>query len=46
MLSRERWKEREVRYARVVNSPECVRMGGGGANKDHSRKVESPEEEK
>lgn len=30
MLARERWKEREVRYARVVNSPECVRMGEEG----------------
>lgn len=41
MLARERWKEGEVRYARVVN-----RMGGGGANKDHRRNVESPKEEK
>lgn len=44
MLAREGWKEGEVRYARVVNSPEWVRMGGGGANKEHLRKVESPEE--
>lgn len=46
MLARERWKEREGRYARVVNRPGCVRRGGGGADKDHLRKVESPEEEK
>lgn len=46
MLARERWKEGEVRYARVVNSSEWVRMGGGGANEEHLRKVESPEDEK